>query len=106
MKLLKEFSNQKDAEQLASALRDKGILIHVSFFSAPKDQAKTVSTWVVADDQVADAFALLDNPEHIVSHPVSPKDMALLAPDKPKPQANRLSTWIQLTAKRLSKLLS
>lgn len=80
MKLLRHFDNETEAEELALRLRSRGIMPHVSssatrHLGAHNAGSRSLGVWAVLDAQHADAVALLDNPDHTVSHPLTEEDM-------------------------------
>jgi hypothetical protein len=83
MKLLEEFTSLSDAETLSERLREKGILTHVSSVHSKQlgalvTGAVKVGVWVVLNEQVHDAKALLKNRHHNVANPLTEKDMEAL----------------------------
>lgn len=69
-----------EAESLAERLRNKGVLTHVSSkgsqqLGSPVTGAVKVGVWVVLNEQVKDATALLTNKKHNVEHQLSEEEM-------------------------------
>lgn len=80
MKLLCQFDNEVEAEQLALRLRSRGIMPHVSSSSTRhlgvhNAGSRSLGVWAVLEAQHNDAQALLDDPDHEVTHALSEEEM-------------------------------
>ncbi|MGH1472584.1 MAG: hypothetical protein ACRBCS_15490 [Cellvibrionaceae bacterium] len=80
MKLLKEYTDLSDAENLSERLRRKGILTHVSSKNSKQlgsfqTGAVKVGVWAVLNEQENDAISLLTNKNHKVECQLSEKEM-------------------------------
>lgn len=80
MKLLTEFESASEADIASSRLERKGIATFVSNrhpgeFTFGTGGPLGVGLWVVLDNQYEDASALLLDPDHTVTHPLSVEEI-------------------------------
>lgn len=83
MKLFKSFEHLSEAELVAIQMRNKGIMTHVANRNSKNLGAigagpLQVGLWVVLDEQYEDARQLYDNPNHVVSDPLTEEQMRQL----------------------------
>ena len=80
MKLLTQYETDSEADSVSARLEDKGIATYVSSrnalgFPGWSTGPAMVGLWVLIDEQYEDAMALLYDPEHTVSNPLSMPDI-------------------------------
>jgi hypothetical protein len=83
MQLFKSFEHLSEAELVAMQMRNKGIMTHVANRNSKNLGAigagpLQIGLWVVLDEQYEDARQLYDNPDHVVSEPLSEAQMRQL----------------------------
>tara|TARA_R110002111_G_scaffold100371_1_gene155448 strand:+ start:100 stop:456 length:357 start_codon:yes stop_codon:yes gene_type:complete len=83
MKLLKEFSTLSEAEDTRRQFREQGVLTNIESDGTSQlygiaGSAVKVGLWVVLNDQIADAEALLANPQHEVAYQLTEVQMQSL----------------------------
>jgi hypothetical protein len=92
MKLLKYVSSRTEAELMVEQLKVNGILAIsndaasnniIPLFNANAAKFE-VGIWLIMDYQYNDAVALLDNPEHTVEFPLTPREMELVEEERKK----------------------
>lgn len=83
MKLLKQFSDEIEAESFSEKLRNKGLMTYISSkrsmsFGRHQTGALTVGVWVVLENQYEDAFELMKNKNHKPSNSLSVEEIEKL----------------------------
>ena len=83
MKLLNRYLDPADAADARELLRRAGIASLVEAMDPHSVQpskagATHVGLWVLADDQLADAIRVLENPEHVPARILNPREIERL----------------------------
>ncbi|WP_299878225.1 hypothetical protein [uncultured Cocleimonas sp.] len=83
MKLLEEFYDLSEAEEIANKLENKGILTFISSKRSLHQPMRlggtlTVGLWIVLNNQYSDAVSLLKDKKHIVTSALSPEEITTL----------------------------
>lgn len=84
MKIVRDFTSEKDAVSFAHKLRERGIPTHIGVFKGSNfhiytsDGPKTYGVWVLEDSQYNDAVRLIKGGKHKVKNPLSEEQIAHL----------------------------
>lgn len=83
MKLFKSFEDLSEAELVAMQMRHKGIMTYVANRNSKNLGAMgagplQIGLWVVLDKQYEDARRFYENPDHVVSDPLTAEQMRQL----------------------------
>ena len=83
MKLFKSFEHLSEAELVAMQMRQKGIMTYVANRNSKNLGAMgagplQIGLWVVLDEQYEDARQVYNNPDHVVSAPLTAAQMRQL----------------------------
>ena len=102
MKLLKLVSSLQDANNISLQLKSRGILTFIANEETknlyPHMGIIRTGVWIILDYQYEDAVQILNNPDHIVSQPLTPGEMALMSKEIRKPYSQISKSMIRLTA--------